>query len=75
MENPKENKRSCSRKQKEILINFLKSHPDLQKGQFTSSFTFKKARALWDEVTIFLNSQVGGSVKNWKQWRRVSYYW
>lgn len=57
--------------QKALLTNFLKENAELAQGKFTSTFTFKKARELWQEVTNILNSVPNGAKKDWKQWRKV----
>lgn len=56
--------------QKQMLCEFVESHPDLASGKFTKDFTKKKAESLWKEVGEALNG-VPGAVKEWKDWRKV----
>lgn len=65
--------RKCSLNlvQKTLITEFLKNHPNLQTGKFSKEFTFKKARALWEELTITLNSVPNGAKKDWRQWRKT----
>lgn len=58
--------------QKDILVEFMKQHEDLQSGKFTREFTFKKAQNLWNEIAEQLNAVPGGARKEWKMWRKVS---
>lgn len=59
--------------QKEILIEFMAKHPELRSGRFTATFTFQKAKYLWNELADSLNSIPSGSQKDWRQWRKVSF--
>lgn len=65
------NKQIVNKTQKNILIDFMKNHENLQSGKFSNNFTYRKAQQLWQEVTIMLNSVAGGASKDWKKWRRV----
>lgn len=38
--------------QKDVLVNFMEAHSDLQKGKFGSNFSHKKANLLWDQVAM-----------------------
>lgn len=58
--------------QKKLLIHFMKGHEELATGKFTNEFSQRKGQDLWEEVTLLLNSCVGGAQKDWKHWRRVS---
>lgn len=58
--------------QKEMLIEFVKKHENLQSGKFTQEFSFKKAQCLWEEITGQLNSIPQGATKDWKHWRKAS---
>lgn len=57
--------------QKELLVEFMKSRPELRSGRFTPMFTFKKAKELWEQLTDLLNAVPNGSHKDWRQWRKV----
>lgn len=57
--------------QKQLLVEAVKRYDQLQTGKFTATFTQKRAQELWEEIAIQLNGVVGGSIKDWKQWRKV----
>lgn len=58
--------------QKDMLIEFMQQHENLQSGRFSKDFTFKKAQGLWQEISLRLNAVPNGAKKEWKQWRKVS---
>lgn len=60
-----------TKEQKDILINFVQEHEDIQCGKFTATFTHKKMQVLWEQVTATLNSVPQGAIKDWRQWRKV----
>ncbi|XP_031334650.1 uncharacterized protein LOC116164596 [Photinus pyralis] len=62
---------SINYNQKKMLIEYLKKHPQLVSGKFTSTFTYKNAESQWQEISNILNSIPGGSTKNWKSWRKT----
>jgi len=51
----------------------MKKHPQLIKGKFSSSFTWKDSIELWNKAAQILNS-INGSKKDWKGWRKVRTY-
>ncbi|CAG9762659.1 unnamed protein product [Ceutorhynchus assimilis] len=57
--------------QKDILVEFMQQHEDLQSAKFTKEFTFKKAQHLWNEIALKLNAVPGGAHKEWKMWRKT----
>ncbi|CAG9771560.1 unnamed protein product [Ceutorhynchus assimilis] len=59
-----------TKKQKELLVEFMNKHPDLLSRKFSNSFTWKDSRMLWEKAAAILNA-VPGSVKNWEQWRKT----
>lgn len=59
--------------QKLLLVDFMKSHPGLNRGMYTDTFTIKDAQKLWQDVTVTLNAVPGGSVKDWHRWRKVCF--
>jgi ABC-type bacteriocin/lantibiotic exporter with double-glycine peptidase domain len=73
-ETEKKTKRGCNinKRQKELLVEFLQNHSDLLKGKFTSTFTHRKAKQLWEEIAYQLNEIPNGANKSWDQWRKVS---
>ncbi|XP_018363951.1 PREDICTED: myb-related transcription factor, partner of profilin-like isoform X1 [Trachymyrmex cornetzi] len=56
--------------QKNVLIEFMTKHPELQSGKFSATFTYKNAQKLWEEVTAQLH-QIPGAVKEWNKWRKT----
>lgn len=58
--------------QKELLLKFLKEHPELQTGRFSPECTFRRTQNLWEEISEILNSVPNGAEKNWRRWRKVS---
>ncbi|XP_018397679.1 PREDICTED: uncharacterized protein LOC108781168 [Cyphomyrmex costatus] len=56
--------------QKNLLIEFMQKHPELQSGKFSATFTFKHAQKLWEKATDELH-KIPGAVKSWKQWRKT----
>ncbi|XP_050501990.1 uncharacterized protein LOC126881655 [Diabrotica virgifera virgifera] len=57
--------------QKKLLIIYMEQHEELRRGQFTATFTYKKAQQLWEEITTNLNSVPNGQAKDWKKWRKT----
>lgn len=53
-----------------ILSEFMQTHPHLQTGKFTPTFTYKVAQAMWEEVSVTLHA-IPGASKTWQQWRKV----
>ncbi|XP_050516176.1 uncharacterized protein LOC126891040 [Diabrotica virgifera virgifera] len=49
----------------------MEQHEELRRGQFTATFTYKKAQQLWEEITTNLNSVPNGQAKDWKKWRKT----
>lgn len=68
-----EKKASITPVQKDLMVSFLKDNPNLQTGRFSSTFTFKTAQALWEDLSFRLNSVPNGAQKDWRQWRKVCY--
>ncbi|XP_066600869.1 uncharacterized protein [Prorops nasuta] len=60
---------NITNEERTLLIEYLKKHPQLLKGKFTSSYTLKDAISLWTEITGILNA-VNGAKKDWKGWRK-----
>lgn len=52
-----------------MLTEFLRNHPQLVSGSFSSNFTFKNAQELWEEIGEKLNAVPGGAVKEWRKVR------
>jgi len=63
--------KSVSFAQKEALISFMQSHPELHKGKFSSTFTSKKSKVLWQQIANELNSIVGATKEPLK-WKKVN---
>lgn len=56
--------------QKKALLSYVQQQPLLVGGKFTKEFTHKNAEDRWKQIAQKLN-QIPGSVKTWKEWRRV----
>ncbi|KAK4880509.1 hypothetical protein RN001_008655 [Aquatica leii] len=54
----KENKRvgNITQQQKELLIEYLTKHLELQSGKFSAKFTMKRAQELWEEELSLLHT-------------------
>jgi len=65
--------KSVSFAQKEALISFMQSHPELQKGKLGSSYTSKNVKQLWQQISDELNSIVGAT-KDPLKWKKVINY-
>lgn len=61
---------SVTNEQKQAIIEYLSSHPELSRGKFSNSFTHSSASKQWIELGETLNTMIGPS-KEWKAWRRV----
>lgn len=59
-----------SENQKQVMLEFLKKNNKLVSAKFSSEFTVKAAKQLWQEMTHMLNA-IPGAVKNWHDWRKV----
>jgi len=64
---------NITNEQRTLLIEYMKKHPQLIKGKFSSSFTWKDSIELWNKAAQILNS-INGSKKDWKGWRKVRTY-
>lgn len=53
--------KSVTQAQKECLVDFMQTHPELSKGKFSSNFTHKNAQQLWQKITLDLNSLIGAT--------------
>jgi hypothetical protein len=62
---------NVNKRQKELLVEFLQNHSDLLKGKFTSTFTHRNPKQLWEEIAYQLNEILNGDNKSWDQWRKV----
>lgn len=58
--------------QKEMMVEFMKEHPELRSGKFSAKFTTQNAQQLWMVLAQELHKIPNGAVKEWKQWRKVS---
>ncbi|XP_071582266.1 uncharacterized protein [Temnothorax nylanderi] len=56
--------------QKNLLVEFMRKHPELQSGKFSATFNYKHAQKLWEKVTAELH-KIPGAQKEWKQWRKT----
>ncbi|XP_050522806.1 uncharacterized protein LOC126895223 [Daktulosphaira vitifoliae] len=70
MTDKKKRTQPMSLQQKESLVDFVKSHTDLERGKFNDSFSSKHAQSLWEECSLILNNQ-NGSTKDWQGCRRA----
>ncbi|KAL5237088.1 hypothetical protein ACI65C_004498 [Semiaphis heraclei] len=61
--------KSVSFAQKEALISYMQSHPELHKGKFSSTFTSQKSKVLWQKIANELNSIVGAT-KEPSKWKK-----
>lgn len=61
---------NITNEQRSLLIEYMKNHPQLMKGKFSSSFTWKDSIQLWNDIAQILNA-VNGTKKDWKGWRKV----
>ncbi|KYM99739.1 hypothetical protein ALC62_09357 [Cyphomyrmex costatus] len=58
--------------EKQILINFMRSHPNFGRGRLRYNRENKrKMDELWEEVTTALNSSGCGSQKLPKEWAKT----
>lgn len=63
---------NVTEKQKQILINFMRAHPDFGRGRVRYNRENKrKMDELWEEVTINLNSAGSGPQKLPKEWAKI----
>ncbi|KAL5236656.1 hypothetical protein ACI65C_004066 [Semiaphis heraclei] len=62
-------RKSVSFAQKEALISYMQSHPELHKGKFSSTFTSQKSKVLWQKIANELNSIVGAT-KEPSKWKK-----
>lgn len=62
-----------SRAQIDALLELLERNPSLAKGFSKVPSARDAARKQWERLAVRLNS-IGGSVKTWKQWTKVSDY-
>lgn len=62
--------KSVTLAQKQALVSFVQEHPELQKGKFSPSFTFKHSKDLWQKIGDELNSIVGAAKEPLK-WKKV----
>ncbi|XP_071576846.1 uncharacterized protein [Temnothorax nylanderi] len=67
--NKKKRGSNITDEQRTLLIEYMKKHPQLTRGKFTSSFTLKHSIQLWNEITNILNA-INGAKKDWKGWRK-----
>lgn len=58
-----------SDKQKKMLVEYIKSNPQLSSGRFSQIFTQKDSEALWIDLSTNLNST--RAAKSWQNWRKV----
>uniref|UniRef100_A0A6P7F4N7 Regulatory protein zeste n=1 Tax=Diabrotica virgifera virgifera TaxID=50390 RepID=A0A6P7F4N7_DIAVI len=56
-------------KQKKVLVEYIKTKPQLSSGRFTQDFSQKDSEQLWEDLTNTLNS-MGGAIKPWQSWRK-----
>ncbi|XP_054012804.1 uncharacterized protein LOC128894816 [Hylaeus anthracinus] len=61
---------NISRGQKQILIEFVESNPNLTRSNFSADYTCKNGQRLWQEITNILNASPGAKI-DWKQWKRT----
>ncbi|XP_011140149.1 uncharacterized protein LOC105183595 [Harpegnathos saltator] len=62
---------NVTRKQKEMLLNYLQEKPDLIRGRINrKSESRQKLNAMWDEVADCLNS-AEGPCKSGKEWEKT----
>jgi len=61
---------SVTNEQKQAIIDYLSSHPELSRGKFSNSCTHLTASKQWIELGETLDTMIGPS-KEWKPWRRV----
>jgi hypothetical protein len=59
--------------QKEILVEFMRTHSELISGKFFPSFSKKDGEALWKLLGETINSTIGPQ-KEWKAWRKVNFH-
>lgn len=62
-------KQPMSSEQKNILIEFLRSHPEI-KQKLSSNNTRQDVVNEWMKISNILNA-TPGTRKNWKEWRKV----
>lgn len=58
-------------RQREIILDYMESNEDLLTGRFTAQFTKHHLDTLWNDVTLRLNSEGNGAVKDVKKWKKV----
>uniref|UniRef100_A0A6P7FZH8 Regulatory protein zeste n=1 Tax=Diabrotica virgifera virgifera TaxID=50390 RepID=A0A6P7FZH8_DIAVI len=59
-------------KQKKVLVEYIKTKPQLSSGRFTQDFSQKDSEQLWEDFTNTLNS-MGGAIKpiGFKCWQDI----
>lgn len=57
-------------KQKIVLIEYVKKHPNLISGKQKQNFTNKDAQAGWQNIADILNAMPGAN-KSWCKWKKV----
>ncbi|XP_071581866.1 uncharacterized protein [Temnothorax nylanderi] len=67
---------NVTEKQKQMLINFMRSHPDFGRGRLRYNRENKrKLDELWEELTTILNSADSGPQKSSKEWAKTWRDW
>ncbi|XP_072941215.1 uncharacterized protein [Epargyreus clarus] len=61
---------AATRPQLYALVNFMGEHPDLARGLLRGADARVRAKQLWEELCVTLNS-MGGCCKTVEQWQRV----
>lgn len=65
-----EKKTYTNKKQKEYLLEFVKTNPKIVANKFENNFTKTQINSLWQEATDELNKL--GVKKTKEQWRKVT---
>ncbi|CAG9772263.1 unnamed protein product [Ceutorhynchus assimilis] len=63
-------KKTLTKEQKKVLVQFMEEHPELNSGKFSNEFTFKKAKEMWMDLANLLNA-MPGCCKEWTKWRKT----
>jgi len=56
--------------QMKMLVELIAVNPELMSGKFSSTFTQRVAKDMWEEIAGKLNA-LPGADKSWDKWKKV----
>ena len=63
---------NASESQKSIILEFIKTNPEIVKSKLSNTVTRELINKKWDSITSCLNAMPDGARKTKAQWKRVS---